>query len=433
MDPDAKVTISEDPVGEGATYAWEGGKTGAGVMLITESTPERIDLDLDFIKPFKAENKVVFTFLPIHGGTQVTWTMTGENSFIGKAMCLFMTMDKMVGGDFEKGLKDIKRQSEIASGWIRELPSLRMRWGTPPPARRIAFPPPRPLQLPQHSQIIMNPHHQIPELAIEAESLVKHYGKTRAVDGVDLRVRAGSVYGMLGPNGAGKTTTVRMLATLINPDAGRATVLGHDLLREGAALRRRISLTGQFASVDEDLTGRENLMLLAKLLGFRGGEVKRRSDALLEAFDLTDAAGQQAKTYSGGMRRRLDIASSLVIVPDLLFLDEPTTGLDPRSRNQVWDIVRSLTAQGTTVLLTTQYLEEADQLAARIAVVDHGKVIAEGTSAELKASVGSGVLHVRLRHPEDRGKAAAALATRFGSEPHLASDPAALSIPCPDA
>jgi ABC-2 type transport system ATP-binding protein len=272
-----------------------------------------------------------------------------------------------------------------------------------------------------------------PDYAIEAEGLVKHFGKTRAVDGVDLRLRRGTVYGVLGPNGAGKTTTIRLLATLLTPDAGRATVLGHDLVREADAVRSRISLTGQFASVDEDLTGRENLVLLAKLLGFRGGAGNQRADDLLAAFDLSDAAGRQVKTFSGGMRRRLDIAASLVITPDLLFLDEPTTGLDPRSRNQVWDIVRSLTAQGTTVLLTTQYLEEADQLAGRIAVVDHGKVIAEGTSAELKASVGSGVLHVRLRNPGDRDMAAAALGGRFGSEAHFGNDPASLSVACPDA
>jgi ABC-2 type transport system ATP-binding protein len=240
------------------------------------------------------------------------------------------------------------------------------------------------------------------------------------------------VYGVLGPNGAGKTTTLRMLATLIKPDAGRALVLGHDLVREPDAVRARISLTGQFASVDEDLTGRENLILLARLLGLRGAAGKSRADALLEAFDLTEAAGQQAKTYSGGMRRRLDIASSLLLTPDLLFLDEPTTGLDPRSRNQVWDIVRALTAGGTTVPLTTQYLEEADQLAARIAVIDHGKVIAEGTSAELKASVGSGVLQVRLRDPEHRERAAALLAERLSAQPHFARDPAALSAACPD-
>jgi ABC-2 type transport system ATP-binding protein len=270
------------------------------------------------------------------------------------------------------------------------------------------------------------------DFAIEAEGLVKHFGKTRAVNGIDLRVSNGTVYGVLGPNGAGKTTMVRMLATLIRPDAGRATVLGHDLLREPDAVRARISLTGQFASVDEDLTGRENLILLAKLLGLRGPAGRSRADALLEAFDLTEAANKQAKTYSGGMRRRLDIASSLLLTPDLLFLDEPTTGLDPRSRNQVWDIVRALTAGGTTVLLTTQYLEEADQLAGRIAVIDHGKVIAEGTSAELKASVGSGVLQVRLRTPGDRERATALLTERLGAAPHWGNDPAALSVACPD-
>jgi ABC-2 type transport system ATP-binding protein len=279
----------------------------------------------------------------------------------------------------------------------------------------------------------MTQQHQPSEFAIEAVGLVKHFGKTRAVDGVDLRVRAGSVYGVLGPNGAGKTTTVRMLATLLAPDAGRATVLGHDLASEGAALRRRISLTGQFASVDEDLTGRENLMLLAKLLGFKGAAVKNRSDALLEAFDLTEAANKQAKSYSGGMRRRLDIASSLVVVPDLLFLDEPTTGLDPRSRNQVWDIVRALVADGATVLLTTQYLEEADELADRIAVIDHGKVIAEGTSAELKASVGSGTLHVTLKTPGVRAGALTLLTEQIGASatPH-ATDEASLSVPVSD-
>jgi len=270
------------------------------------------------------------------------------------------------------------------------------------------------------------------EFAIEAEGLVKHFGKTKAVDGVDLRVRAGTVYGVLGPNGAGKTTTVRMLATLLDPDAGRATVLGHDLLRESHAIRSRISLTGQFASVDEDLTGLENLMLLARLLGFRGRDVKRRATELLEAFDLEEAAGKQIKTFSGGMRRRLDIAASLVITPDLLFLDEPTTGLDPRSRNQVWGIVRALIADGTTVLLTTQYLEEADQLADRIAVIDHGRVIAEGTSGELKASVGSGTLHVTLRDPADRERAGAFLKDRLGVEPHLEDEASSLSVQIAD-
>ena len=224
--------------------------------------------------------------------------------------------------------------------------------------------------------------------AIEAEGLVKSFGDTRAVDGVDLRVAQGAVYGVLGPNGAGKTTTIRMLATLLAPDAGRARVLGHDVVAEADTVRALVSLTGQLASVDEDLTGRENLVLIARLLGHDRRRRARARHELLEAFGLADAAGRQVKNYSGGMRRRLDIAASIVVTPRLMFLDEPTTGLDPRSRNQVWDIVRALVGQGTTVLLCTQYLEEADQLADRIAVIDHGRVIAEGTPAQLKASVG---------------------------------------------
>src|SRR5690606_35605671 len=236
-------------------------------------------------------------------------------------------------------------------------------------------------------------------------------------------VRRGSVYGVLGPNGAGKTTTVRMLATLLPLDGGQARVLGHDLVREAHAVRSRISLTGQFASVDEDLTGRENLVLLARLLGFRGRAGKERAQELLLAFDLAEAADRQIKQYSGGMRRRLDIAASLVVTPDLIFLDEPTTGLDPRTRNQVWDIVRALVADGTTVLLTTQYLEEADQLAERIAVIDHGKVIAEGTSQELKAATGSGVLHIRLMDAGTRDQAWKLLADRLSANVHLEADP----------
>ncbi|MCC5834872.1 MAG: ATP-binding cassette domain-containing protein [Opitutales bacterium] len=237
------------------------------------------------------------------------------------------------------------------------------------------------------------------ELAIEAHGLIKHFGGTKAVNGVDLLVPRGMVYGVLGPNGAGKTTTIRMLSTLLKPDGGHAWVMGHDLVRDVGAVRGCVSLTGQYASVDEDLTGRENLVLLARLLGYSRRASKERSAELLEAFDLADAARRQVRTYSGGMRRRLDIAASIVVTPDLIFLDEPTTGLDPRSRNQVWDIVRALVAGGTTVLLTTQYLDEADQLADRIAVIDHGKVIAEGTGGELKASVGSGALHLRLKNP----------------------------------
>ena len=269
-------------------------------------------------------------------------------------------------------------------------------------------------------------------LALEASGLVKSFGEVRAVDGVDLAVRTGSVYGVLGPNGAGKTTTIRMLATLLRPDAGSGRVLGHDIVKEADAVRGLVSLTGQMASVDEDLTGRENLILLARLLGLRRADAKSRAAELLEAFDLSDAAGRLVKNYSGGMRRRLDIAASLVVTPELLFLDEPTTGLDPRSRNQVWDIIRSLAATGTTILLCTQYLDEADQLAEGIAVIDHGRVIAEGTPAQLKASVGSGSLHVRLLDPEQRPDAERVLARELGTV-HLEPDPAALSAPCSDA
>jgi ABC-2 type transport system ATP-binding protein len=235
------------------------------------------------------------------------------------------------------------------------------------------------------------------------------------------------VYGLLGPNGAGKTTTIRMLATLLRPDAGTARVFGHDVVREADAVRSRVSLTGQFASVDEDLTGFENLVLLARLLGYSRRQARERASELLDAFGLSEAAARQVKNYSGGMRRRLDIAASIVVTPDLMFLDEPTAGLDPRSRHQVWEIVRALVAGGTTVLLTTQYLDEADQLADRIAVIDHGRVIAEGTSGELKASVGSGALHVRLRDPEDRPEAERVLSQALGVAVRLDSDPAALS------
>jgi ABC-2 type transport system ATP-binding protein len=265
--------------------------------------------------------------------------------------------------------------------------------------------------------------------AIEAEGLVKHFGDTRAVDGVDLSVAQGAVYGVLGPNGAGKTTTIRMLATLLAPDAGRASVLGHDIVSDADAVRGLVSLTGQLASVDEDLTGRENLVLMARLLGYDRSGAKARAAELLEAFGLADAAARQVKNYSGGMRRRLDIAASIVVTPRLMFLDEPTTGLDPRSRNQVWDIVRALIAEGTTVLLCTQYLEEADQLADRIAVIDHGRVIAEGTPAQLKASVGQGALHVRLLDPDERPRAAELL----GDGVQLQSDPTALALPCANA
>ena len=270
-------------------------------------------------------------------------------------------------------------------------------------------------------------------LAIETDGLAKSFGATRAVDGVDLAVPRGAVYGVLGPNGAGKTTTIRMLATLLAPDGGSARVLGHDVVAEADAVRGLVSLTGQFASVDEDLTGRENLILLARLLGFRPKPARSRADELLAAFGLEEAGGRLVKHYSGGMRRRLDIAASIVVTPSLMFLDEPTTGLDPRSRNQVWDIVRALVGEGTTVLLCTQYLDEADQLAQRIAVIDHGRVIAEGTPAQLKASVGRGALHVRLLDAGRREEAERLLARALDAPVRLESDPAALSAAVSDA
>jgi ABC-2 type transport system ATP-binding protein len=263
--------------------------------------------------------------------------------------------------------------------------------------------------------------------AIETTGLVKTFGDNRAVDGVDLTVPAGTVYGLLGPNGAGKTTVVRMLATLLRPDGGAARVFGHDVVREADAVRGRVSLTGQYASVDEDLTGTENLILLARLLGHPKSRARDRAAQLLEAFGLADAADRQVKKYSGGMRRRIDIAASILNTPDLLFLDEPTTGLDPRSRNQVWDIVRVVVANGTTVLLTTQYLDEADQLAQRIAVIDHGRVIAEGTPGELKSSIGAGTVHVRLRDAAQREAASAVLTSALGTTVRLDADPVALT------
>ncbi len=265
------------------------------------------------------------------------------------------------------------------------------------------------------------------ELAIETSGLVKLFGDNRAVDGIDLKVPAGTVYGVLGPNGAGKTTAVKMLATLLRPTSGEARVFGKDVLREADAVRSMVSLTGQYASVDEDLTGTENLVLLAKLTGHRKPAARARAEELLAAFGLSEAAGRQVKNYSGGMRRRIDIAASILNTPEMLFLDEPTTGLDPRSRNQVWDIVRAIVKQGTTVMLTTQYLDEADQLASRIAVIDHGKVIAEGTKGQLKASVGAGAVHVRLRDAHQRPEAEALLVRTLEAHVLLDSDPVALT------
>ncbi len=265
------------------------------------------------------------------------------------------------------------------------------------------------------------------ELAIETSGLTKVFGKTHAVDGVNLRVNKGSIFGFLGPNGAGKTTTIRMLATLIRPDGGAAHVFGHDVVREPEAVRRRLSLTGQFASVDSDLTGKENLILLGRLLGMSSTQARSRADDLLDAFGLLEARDRQAKKYSGGMRRRLDIAASLVTTPDLLFLDEPTTGLDPHNRNLIWEMIRAVVSNGTTVLLTTQYLEEVDRLADSIAVIDQGRIIAEGTSAELKASVGAGVLHVRLSDASQQADAERALTRVLGVPVEKESDQGKLS------
>lgn len=231
--------------------------------------------------------------------------------------------------------------------------------------------------------------------AIQAEGLVKRYGETKALDGVDLVVPQGRLLGVLGPNGAGKTTAVRILATLLRPDAGRATVNGFDVQRQAHQVRTLIGLTGQYAAVDEMLTGVENLLMIGRLLGLSRSAARARADELLKRFDLADAGGRATKTYSGGMRRRLDLAASLVGRPQVLFLDEPTTGLDPRSRTELWGVVRGLMADGVTVLLTTQYLEEADQLADDIVVFDHGRVIASGTSDQLKSTTGAQVLEVR--------------------------------------
>ena len=250
--------------------------------------------------------------------------------------------------------------------------------------------------------------------AVRCEGLVKEFGDKRAVDRVDLTVPRGSVFGFLGPNGAGKTTTIRILATLSRPSAGSAWVLGHNVVAEAATVRRKISLISQFASVDQDLTATENLILAARLLGHSWRGARKRAAGLLDAFGLSDAANRQASALSGGMRRRLDIAASLIVTPELLFLDEPTTGLDPRNRLELWDLIRAVARAGTTVLLTTQYLEEADQLADRIAVIDSGRIIADGSRDELKDSVGEGTLRVNVPDADQRRRAATLLEDRFG-------------------
>lgn len=238
------------------------------------------------------------------------------------------------------------------------------------------------------------------EWAVEANGLVKVFGDNRAVDGVDLQVRTGSIYGVLGPNGAGKTTTIRMLATLLKADAGSAKIFGHDIGKDAQLVRQLIGVTGQYASVDESLSATENLIIFSRLLGLGRAESKRKAMELLEEFGLTEAAKRPLKNFSGGMRRRLDLAASLIAQPPLIFLDEPTTGLDPRTRNQMWETIRKLVNGGSTVLLTTQYLQEADELADRVAVIDHGKVVAEGTVNDLKESIGTSSLHLSIQNEQ---------------------------------
>jgi ABC-2 type transport system ATP-binding protein len=243
------------------------------------------------------------------------------------------------------------------------------------------------------------------EWAIEAKGLVKTFGENRAVDGVDLKVKAGTIYGVLGPNGAGKTTTIKMLATLLRADAGSARIFGHDITKEPQIVRQLIGVTGQYASVDESLSATENLIIFSRLLGLSRKEARVKAAELLEEFGLTEAAKRPLKNFSGGMRRRLDLAASLIAQPPLIFLDEPTTGLDPRTRNQMWETIRKLVKNGSTVLLTTQYLQEADELADRVAVIDHGRVVAEGTIDELKQSVGTSSLHLSVQNMDQLAEA----------------------------
>jgi ABC-2 type transport system ATP-binding protein len=271
------------------------------------------------------------------------------------------------------------------------------------------------------------------DLAIDARGLVRRFGAVEAVASIDLAVRRGAIFAVLGPNGAGKTTLMRMLATLLRPDAGTASVLGHDLVADPASVRRVIAMTGQFASLDEDLTGRENLVLVSRLWGFGRRAARTRANDLLAAFDLADAASRQVRDYSGGMRRRLDIAASLVVTPGVLFLDEPTTGLDPAARQDVWRMIRGLAAAGVTVLLTTQYLDEADQLADRIAVIARGRKIAEGTSRELKVATGAGMLHVALVDSARLDAAAAVLGDVLGAAVSRSVEGGTLSVPCASA
>jgi len=269
--------------------------------------------------------------------------------------------------------------------------------------------------------------------AIEAHGLVKVFGDNRAVDGVDLSVRSGTVYGVLGPNGAGKTTTISMLATLLRPDGGHAEIFGHDVVKESQIVRQLIGVTAQFASVDEKLSATENLVIFGRLLGLSRAEARKKASDLLEEFNLTEAAKRPLAKFSGGMRRRLDLAASLIAQPPLIFLDEPTTGLDPRTRSQMWDTVRRLVASGSTVLLTTQMLDEADQLADRIAVIDTGRVVAEGTADELKASVGTSSLQLRLEDAADTDDALRAIRTVLGAQGTVSPEAARITAPMADA
>jgi oleandomycin transport system ATP-binding protein len=257
---------------------------------------------------------------------------------------------------------------------------------------------------------------------IEAEGLTKRFGATQALAGVDLHAESGRVLALLGPNGAGKTTIVRILATLLTPDAGQARLCGYDVVADATVVRQLLALTGQYASVDDELTGTENLIMICRLLGFGRAAARARAGEMLERFELAEAAGRAVKTYSGGMRRRLDLAASLLGDPEVLFLDEPTTGLDPRGRGQMWDTVRGVVADGATVLLTTQYLEEADELADQIAVIDHGLVVASGTPAELKARTGSQTLAVRAMDPAHTAQVAAVVAGVVGARPDVAEN-----------
>jgi oleandomycin transport system ATP-binding protein len=268
--------------------------------------------------------------------------------------------------------------------------------------------------------------------AIRAEGLKKRFGSTYALAGVDLTAERGKVLGLLGPNGAGKTTAVRVLSTLIKPDGGHASICGYDVVRDAVQVRRMIGLTGQYASLDEELNGTENLVMVGRLLGLSRAEAKARAAELLERFELTDAARRAVRGYSGGMRRRLDLAATLVRRPEVIFLDEPTTGLDPRARGGVWENVRELTADGTCVLLTTQYLDEADALADRIAVIDHGRLIAEGTPAELKARSGSQTLAVRAADPGQTARLAEIVARLAGTRPDQDLDTGLVSIAVDD-